>query len=142
MSVQAIEMELRKMEVAQANRHVSLLTSFMPESFLRHGGDHDCILVLLLIPRLICKVSSCWFNGVSSLTGEELRLTECVVCVCVCVHMQAELISKQAQEKFDLNENCVQRTGLRGAVGEQLSFAGGLVYSLSLLQATLHKYEQ
>ncbi|KAM8833698.1 dynactin subunit 1 isoform 8-T11 [Synchiropus picturatus] len=105
----AIEMELRKMEVAQANRHVSLLTAFMPESFLRHGGDHDCILVLLLIPRLVCK---------------------------------AELISKQAQEKFDLNENCVQRTGLRGSVGEQLSFAGGLVYSLSLLQATLHKYEQ
>ncbi|KAM9777342.1 dynactin subunit 1 [Neosynchiropus ocellatus] len=105
----AIEMELRKMEVAQANRHVSLLTAFMPESFLRHGGDHDCILVLLLIPRLVCK---------------------------------AELISKQAQEKFDLNETCVQRTGLRGSVGEQLSFAGGLVYSLSLLQATLHKYEQ
>ncbi|XP_038584891.1 dynactin subunit 1 isoform X4 [Micropterus salmoides] len=105
----AIEMELRKMEVGQANRHVSLLTSFMPESFLRHGGDHDCILVLLLIPRLICK---------------------------------AELISKQAQEKFDLNENCVERAGLKGAIGEQLSFAGGLVYSLHLLQATLHKYEQ
>uniref|UniRef100_A0A8C3RFM8 Dynactin subunit 1 n=1 Tax=Cyanoderma ruficeps TaxID=181631 RepID=A0A8C3RFM8_9PASS len=52
----AIEMELRQMEVQQANRHVSLLTSFMPDSFLRHGGDHDCVLVLLLIPRLICKV--------------------------------------------------------------------------------------
>ncbi|XP_060781636.1 dynactin subunit 1 [Neoarius graeffei] len=104
----AIEMELRKMEVAQANRQVALLTSFMPDSFLRHGGDHDGILVLLLIPRLICK---------------------------------AELISKQAQEKFDLTENCSQRPGMRGAVGEQLSFAAGLVYSLSLLQATLHKYE-
>ncbi|KAG5848412.1 hypothetical protein ANANG_G00098190 [Anguilla anguilla] len=80
----AIEMELRKMEVSQANRQVSLLTSFMPDSFLRHGGDHDCILVLLLIPRLICK---------------------------------AELISKQAQEKFDLNENCVERAGMRGAGG-------------------------
>ncbi|XP_077419463.1 dynactin subunit 1 isoform X3 [Vanacampus margaritifer] len=105
----AVEMELRKMEVTQANRHVSLLTSFMPESFLRHGGDHDCILVLLLIPRLVCK---------------------------------AELISKQAQEKFDLKENCAERTSLRGSAGEQLSFAGGLVYSLTLLQATLHKYEQ
>ncbi|GAA6228250.1 dynactin subunit 1-like isoform X3 [Lates japonicus] len=105
----AIEMELRKMEVAQSNRQVSLLTSFMPDSFLRHGGDHDCILVLLLIPRLICK---------------------------------AELISKQAQEKFDLNGNLVQGTGLRGSPGEQRSFASGLVYSLSLLQATLHKYEQ
>ncbi|XP_015275267.1 PREDICTED: dynactin subunit 1 [Gekko japonicus] len=105
----AIEMELRQMEVQQANRHVSLLTSFMPDSFLRHGGDHDCVLVLLLIPRLICK---------------------------------AELISKQAQEKFELNESCAERSGLRGAPGEQLSFAAGLVYSLLLLQATLHKYEQ
>ncbi|KAF7229833.1 transcript variant X3 [Nothobranchius furzeri] len=105
----AIEMELRKMEVAQANRQVALLTSFMPDSFLRHGGDHDCILVLLLIPRLICK---------------------------------AELISKQAHEKFDLNGNLVQGTALRGPPGEQRSFASGLVYSLSLLQATLHKYEQ
>ncbi|XP_031440402.1 dynactin subunit 1a isoform X3 [Clupea harengus] len=104
----AIEMELRKMEVGQANRQVSMLTSFMPDSFLRHGGDHDCVLVLLLIPRLICK---------------------------------AELISKQAQEKFDLNGSG-ERAGLRGSPGEQLSFASGLVYSLSLLQATLHKYEQ
>ncbi|XP_052417703.1 dynactin subunit 1a isoform X4 [Carassius gibelio] len=102
----AIEMELRKMEVTQANRQVSLLMSFMPESFLRHGGDHDCILVLLLIPRLICK---------------------------------AELISRQAQEKFDLS--APERSGLRGAAGEQLSFASGLVYSLTLLQATLHRYQ-
>ncbi|XP_023420541.1 dynactin subunit 1 isoform X12 [Cavia porcellus] len=104
----AIEMELRQMEVAQANRHMSLLTAFMPDSFLRPGGDHDCVLVLLLMPRLICK---------------------------------AELIRKQAQEKFELSENCSERPGLRGASGEQLSFAAGLVYSLSLLQATLHRYE-
>jgi len=51
-------MELRQMEVAQANRHMSLLTAFMPDSFLRPGGDHDCVLVLLLMPRLICKVRS------------------------------------------------------------------------------------
>lgn len=56
--------------------------------------------------------------------------------------LQAELISKQAQEKFDLNGPLAQVTGLRGPPGEQRSFASGLVYSLSLLQATLHKYEQ
>ncbi|XP_063165754.1 dynactin subunit 1 isoform X2 [Candoia aspera] len=105
----AIEMELRQMEVQQANRHVSLLTSFLPDSFLRHGGDHDCVLVLLLLPRLVGK---------------------------------AELISRQAQEKFELSEDCTERAGLRGAPGEQLSFAAGLVYSLLLLQATLHRYEQ
>ncbi|KAJ1078053.1 hypothetical protein K5549_011380 [Capra hircus] len=104
----AIEMELRQMEVVQANRHMGLLTAFMPDSFLRPGGDHDCVLVLLLMPRLICK---------------------------------AELIRKQAQEKFELSESCSERPGLRGAAGEQLSFAAGLVYSLSLLQATLHRYE-
>lgn len=56
--------------------------------------------------------------------------------------VQAELISKQAQEKFDLNGNLAQGAGFRGPPGEQRSFASGLVYSLSLLQATLHKYEQ
>ncbi len=62
----------------------------------------------------------------------------CLVLVSdVCVLSQAELISKQAQEKFDLSRGA----GLRGAAGEQLSFASGLVYSLTLLQATLHRYE-
>lgn len=64
-------MELRKMEVGQANRHVSLLTSFMPESFLHHGGDHDCILVLLLVPRLMCKVALC-FTAVRKLKVDGL----------------------------------------------------------------------
>ncbi|KAM9698221.1 LOW QUALITY PROTEIN: dynactin subunit 1-like [Dama dama] len=104
----AIEMELRQMEVAQANRHISLLTAFMPDSFLRPGGDHDCVLVLLFMPRLICK---------------------------------AELIRKQAQEKFELSESCSEWPGLRGAAEEQLSFAAGPVYSPSLLQATLHRCE-
>ncbi|GCC43581.1 hypothetical protein chiPu_0027471, partial [Chiloscyllium punctatum] len=54
----------------------------------------------------------------------------------------AELISKHAQDKFELNEDYSERQGLRGTLGEQMSFGAGLVYSLTLLQATLHKYEQ
>lgn len=84
MCVQAIEMELRKMEVGQANRHVSLLTAFMPESFLRHGGDHDCILVLLLIPRLICKVGTNTRNEYWGRHGAVLfKFNSASVCVCV-----------------------------------------------------------
>ncbi len=49
-------MELRKLDVTQANQHVALLRSFMPDSFLRRGADHDAILVQLLIPRLIAKI--------------------------------------------------------------------------------------
>ncbi|KAH3855895.1 hypothetical protein DPMN_098470, partial [Dreissena polymorpha] len=50
-----IDMELRKLDVQQANTHVQLLQSFMSESFLKRGGDHDAILVLLMIPRIIAK---------------------------------------------------------------------------------------
>lgn len=105
----AIEMELRKMEVQEAKRHVELLTSFMPDSFLQHGGDHDNVLVLLLIPRLVCK---------------------------------AELVSGQARERLELDGDFGSRPGLRGALGERISFGAGLVYSLTLLQSTLHKYQQ
>lgn len=85
-------MELRQMEVAQANRHMSLLTAFMPDSFLRPGGDHDCVLVLLLMPRLICK---------------------------------AELIRKQAQEKFDLSENCSERPDFEELQGSSSALLPG-----------------
>ncbi|XP_061106971.1 dynactin subunit 1-like isoform X1 [Conger conger] len=67
----AIEMELRQMEVCQASRHVTLLTSFMPDSFLHRGGDHDCVLVMLLISRLIFKVEL-----ISRQTQEKFDLRE------------------------------------------------------------------
>uniref|UniRef100_UPI00358F45E5 dynactin subunit 1 isoform X2 n=1 Tax=Myxine glutinosa TaxID=7769 RepID=UPI00358F45E5 len=104
----AIDMELRNMEVQQANHHVALMTTFMPDSFLHHGSDNDCILVTLLIPRLVCK---------------------------------ADLVGKQAAEKFDLSDSMEKDSVMRGAQGEHLSFSAGLVYSLNLLQAILHKYE-
>ncbi|XP_053407314.1 dynactin subunit 1-like isoform X3 [Mercenaria mercenaria] len=50
-----IDMELRKLDVTQANMHVQLLQSFMAESFLRRGSDHDALLVLLMVPRIISK---------------------------------------------------------------------------------------
>ncbi|XP_029644920.1 dynactin subunit 1 isoform X3 [Octopus sinensis] len=49
-----IDMELRKLDVAQANVHVSLLQSFMPDTFLK-TGDSDAILAVLLVPRAISK---------------------------------------------------------------------------------------
>eukprot|EP00096_Caligus_rogercresseyi_P008348 TRINITY_DN2701_c0_g1_i1.p1 TRINITY_DN2701_c0_g1~~TRINITY_DN2701_c0_g1_i1.p1 ORF type:complete len:1161 (-),score=439.41 TRINITY_DN2701_c0_g1_i1:84-3566(-) len=51
----AIELELRHCEADQNHKHVSLLTSFMSESFMGKGGDNEALLVLLLIPRLIWK---------------------------------------------------------------------------------------
>ena len=37
----AIEMELRKIEVQQSNRHVELLAKFLPDSFLARGGETE-----------------------------------------------------------------------------------------------------
>ena len=51
----AIDMELRNCDVAQANHHISLLSSYMAASFTSRGGDNDAVLVLLLIPRMIWK---------------------------------------------------------------------------------------
>ncbi|XP_052828984.1 dynactin subunit 1 [Octopus bimaculoides] len=52
--LETIDMELRKLDVAQANVHVSLLQSFMPDTFLK-TGDSDAILAVLLVPRAISK---------------------------------------------------------------------------------------
>ncbi|KAJ7336604.1 Dynactin subunit 1 [Desmophyllum pertusum] len=49
------ENELRKFEIQQANEQIKMLHSFMPESFLRRGGDNESVLLLLLIPRLSFK---------------------------------------------------------------------------------------
>uniref|UniRef100_A0A0K8TED7 Dynactin subunit 1 n=1 Tax=Lygus hesperus TaxID=30085 RepID=A0A0K8TED7_LYGHE len=51
----AIELELRHMEIQQAQRHVQYLISFMPDSFLSRGGDCDAIMLVLLMPRLLAK---------------------------------------------------------------------------------------
>lgn len=51
----AVEMELRRIEVQQANQHINYLRAFMPDEFLNVGGDHDAVLILLLIPRIVWK---------------------------------------------------------------------------------------
>ncbi|ODN04996.1 Dynactin subunit 1 [Orchesella cincta] len=51
----AIDLELRRLEAKEATMHVQYLSAFMPEGFMKRGGDNDAILVLLLIPRLMCK---------------------------------------------------------------------------------------
>ena len=36
----AIDMELRRLEVAQANHHVAYLTQYMPDNFMSRGGEY------------------------------------------------------------------------------------------------------
>ena len=52
----AIEMDLRRFEVSQANEFIKYLSMFMPESFFIRGGDNDAIQILLFAPRMIFKL--------------------------------------------------------------------------------------
>ncbi|CAF0773828.1 unnamed protein product [Adineta ricciae] len=50
-----IENELRKVQVVNLTQHIQYLTLFLPIQMTKRGGDHDCILVHLLIQRLVAK---------------------------------------------------------------------------------------
>jgi dynactin 1 len=50
-----IDSELKKIDVINLSRHIHLLTLFLPEQWIKRGSDHDCLLLILLIERLICK---------------------------------------------------------------------------------------
>lgn len=41
-AAKAIDMELRRLDVQQANSHVTYLCAFMPDSFVRRGGQSSC----------------------------------------------------------------------------------------------------
>lgn len=51
----AIDLELRRVDIQQLQGHIKYLTSYMPDSFMNRGGDHDAVLLLLLIPRMLHK---------------------------------------------------------------------------------------
>lgn len=51
----AIDLQLRQIELAQVNEHIKYLLAFMPETFMARGGDHDAILVILLVSRIVYK---------------------------------------------------------------------------------------
>ncbi|XP_050506481.1 dynactin subunit 1 isoform X1 [Diabrotica virgifera virgifera] len=54
--IKAIDLELRRIDVTQLQQHIKFLSSYMPDSFMTRGGDHDAVLVILLIPRMIQKL--------------------------------------------------------------------------------------
>ena len=54
--LQAIDSELRKLDVEQANQHVTYLCSFMPNSFMRRGGTSDVITFLCQVAFFVSIV--------------------------------------------------------------------------------------
>ncbi|XP_078668142.1 dynactin subunit 1-like isoform X15 [Branchiostoma floridae x Branchiostoma belcheri] len=130
-----IDMELRKLEVQQANQHVNLLCAFMPDNFHRRGGDHDCIQVLLLIPRMVCK---------AQLLADQVRDKHID-------SIEEQLYGPEGGDddddegdsQFEIPQGGLDRAQVvRSHVGEQLGFANHLIYSLAIFQSILHKYDK
>lgn len=51
----AIDLQLRQIELSQSNEHVRLLSAYMPDTFMNRGSDHDAVLVILLVSRIVYK---------------------------------------------------------------------------------------
>ncbi|XP_077287467.1 dynactin subunit 1 isoform X2 [Arctopsyche grandis] len=51
----AVDLQLRALQLRQAAEHAAMLQAYMPDHLMLRGGDHDAILTLLLLPRMICK---------------------------------------------------------------------------------------
>ncbi|XP_055377619.1 dynactin subunit 1 isoform X3 [Condylostylus longicornis] len=51
----AIDVQLRQIDLSQANEHIRMFTAYMPDTFMNRGSDHDAILVILLISRIVFK---------------------------------------------------------------------------------------
>ncbi|XP_064610266.1 dynactin subunit 1-like isoform X3 [Liolophura sinensis] len=108
-----VDMELRKLDVQQANLHVQFLQTFMPDFFMNRGGDHDAVLVLLLIPRVIAKA--------------ELLASQ----------VKEKVISK----KFEVSDTIEREDVLKSHKAEQCSYANQMVMMLNHLQGILRQYD-
>ena len=107
----AIDMELRNCDVAQANRHISLLSLYMAVSFTARGGDNEAVLVLLLVPRMIWKA-----NILMSQLKEKFMLTNDVTPI-----ERNQLIKKNSEV-------------------ERYAYGGQMIHNLNQLTSVLYNY--
>nr|CAD2174864.1 unnamed protein product [Meloidogyne enterolobii] len=50
-----VEAQLNSIELESAKRNVSYLRSFIPDKFMKAGGDNDCLILCVFLPRLSSK---------------------------------------------------------------------------------------
>ncbi|KAJ2941861.1 hypothetical protein O0L34_g10676 [Tuta absoluta] len=54
-STRSIDLQLRALELSQARARAEMLAACLPDHFMTPGGDHDAILLILLLQRLNTK---------------------------------------------------------------------------------------
>ncbi|VDL91301.1 unnamed protein product [Schistocephalus solidus] len=146
---QVIETELRRLDVDQGVRHVELLSAFLPESFNRRAGDHDAILLLLLIDRLIvkCELLS---TQVRSKVRKRYPLPTCIRGLTLgAPSVVSQVVSREgaptspAPVKFTTGDPGPEdeQTVLLRTRGELYSFTGYLVHLLNYWQGLLQQFK-
>ena len=60
-----MENDLRKYELEQANEQIKMLHSFMPETFLRRGGEKEELMVdsIITVYKQLLTVSGLWITN-------------------------------------------------------------------------------
>lgn len=140
-----IETELRRLDVDQGVRHVELLSAFLPESFNRRAGDHDAILLLLLIDRLIVKCEL-----LSTQVRKRYPLPTCIRGLTLgAPSVVSQVVSREgaptspAPVKFTTGDPGPEdeQTVLLRTRGELYSFTGYLVHLLNYWQGLLQQFK-
>ncbi|XP_013138470.1 PREDICTED: dynactin subunit 1-like [Papilio polytes] len=54
-STRSVDLQLRALELAQARARADMLAACLPDHFMANAGDHDAILLILLLQRLNTK---------------------------------------------------------------------------------------
>ncbi|XP_045540963.1 dynactin subunit 1 isoform X6 [Papilio machaon] len=54
-STRSVDLQLRALELAQAKARADMLAACLPDHFMSNAGDHDAILLILLLQRLNTK---------------------------------------------------------------------------------------
>ncbi len=98
-------------------------------------GDHDAVLVLLLLPRLIAKI--------------ELLISQCREKVVLLPQSQCfrslifqSFVTFSTAFQFDVPETLERNQVIKSHASDAFSFCNSLIHSLCVLQGCLKQYER
>ncbi|KAL5971770.1 Dynactin subunit 1 [Taenia solium] len=132
-----IEMELRKLDAEQGVQHVEWLLHFLPEAFNLHAGDHDAILILLLVNRLIFKCEL-----LATQVRKRYPLPSCIRGLAPTSGLQAALSSgptPPAPVKFTAGSDEIDEISIFKTEAELASFTSFLILLLNYWQGLLQQ---
>ncbi|KAL5111951.1 Dynactin subunit 1 [Taenia crassiceps] len=131
-----IEVELRKLDAEQGVQHVQWLSHFLPEAFSRHAGDHDAILILLLVNRLIFKCEL-----LATQVRKRYPLPSCIRGLAPTSALQTALPSEPtpAPVRFSAGSEEIDEISIFKAEAELASFTSFLILLLNYWQGLLQQ---